>query len=337
MASSTTMPMASTSPNSEMLFRLKPNGRHDGEGADDGHGHGDQRDEGRPPVLQEDQHDHGHQAHRLQQRLHDVDDRLADERRGVVGDLVVDAVREARLQLLHLGPDPVGHVQRVGAGELKDGQADGRVAVEGAGQVVVLGAQFDAGHVAEADDASGWPAAGGQRAAGHVAPLNRRCRCRCACRPHWSRGRCRCCASLVVARRAVQRCVPPLAAGACRHRPSCLAAAGACPPPSQHVVLPPDVLPLLVSAAGLVPLLVSTLGVPLLVSVPGSSRAVPSDWSWHAGPDVPMLARLLRAGRAGDCRVVSRWIAGMPALAGWARRLPLADLDDDVAELLRSS
>ena len=34
--------------------------------------------------------------------LHHVGDRLADERRGVVGDLVVDAVGEARLQLLHL-------------------------------------------------------------------------------------------------------------------------------------------------------------------------------------------------------------------------------------------
>ena len=34
---------------------------HHREGADDGHGHGDQRDDGRAPVLQEQQHHEGHQ------------------------------------------------------------------------------------------------------------------------------------------------------------------------------------------------------------------------------------------------------------------------------------
>ena len=42
---------------------------HDGEGADDGHRHGDQRDDRRPPVLQEQQHDDGHEDDRLAQRL----------------------------------------------------------------------------------------------------------------------------------------------------------------------------------------------------------------------------------------------------------------------------
>ena len=37
----------------------------------------------------------GHQHHRLEQRPHDVVDRFADERRRVVGDVVVDAVGEA--------------------------------------------------------------------------------------------------------------------------------------------------------------------------------------------------------------------------------------------------
>ena len=70
MASSTTMPIASTRPNSEMLFRLKPERGHDGEGADDGDRHGDQRDQDhRPPVLQEDQHHDRHQDDGLEQRL----------------------------------------------------------------------------------------------------------------------------------------------------------------------------------------------------------------------------------------------------------------------------
>ncbi len=44
------------------------------------------------------------------------------------------------LELLHFGFDPVGDVQGVGAGQLPDGQADGRVHVEGASLVVALSA-----------------------------------------------------------------------------------------------------------------------------------------------------------------------------------------------------
>ena len=61
MASSTTMPMASTSPNSVRLFRLKPSSRHDGEGADQRDRHVDHRQDHGLPVLQEEQHDDGHQ------------------------------------------------------------------------------------------------------------------------------------------------------------------------------------------------------------------------------------------------------------------------------------
>ena len=139
------------------VVQAEAEGGHDGEGADDGDGDGDQRDEGGPPVLQERQDDNGDQHHRLQQGLHHVGDRLADERRGVVGDCVVNPLREVRLELLHLGPDPASDVQRVGAGQLKDGQAHGRVAVEGAAEAVVLRAQFDAAHVAQPHDAGRRP------------------------------------------------------------------------------------------------------------------------------------------------------------------------------------
>ena len=40
---------------------------HHGKRADDGHGHGDQRNDRRPPVLQEHEHDHGHQDHGVAQ------------------------------------------------------------------------------------------------------------------------------------------------------------------------------------------------------------------------------------------------------------------------------
>ena len=55
--------------------------------------HGDQRDDRRPPVLQEHQHDDGDQDDRVAQRLEHLVDRLVDERRGVVDDGVVDARR----------------------------------------------------------------------------------------------------------------------------------------------------------------------------------------------------------------------------------------------------
>ena len=76
------------------VVQAEADGRHDGEGADDGDRHGDQRDQRRPPVLQEHQHDDGDQDDRVDERLEDLVDRLADERRRVVGDLVVDVLRE---------------------------------------------------------------------------------------------------------------------------------------------------------------------------------------------------------------------------------------------------
>ena len=78
--------------------------RHDGEGADDGHRHGDQRDQRRAPVLQEHQHHDGHQDDGVEQRLEDLVDRLVDERRGVVDDGVVDARREVALAAPSSGP-----------------------------------------------------------------------------------------------------------------------------------------------------------------------------------------------------------------------------------------
>ena len=94
-ASSTTMPIASTSPNSDRLFSEKPEQRHDRERADQRHRHGDHRDDRRPPVLQEHQHDDEDQDERFDQRVIDAGDRFLDEDRRVVDDAVIDALREA--------------------------------------------------------------------------------------------------------------------------------------------------------------------------------------------------------------------------------------------------
>ena len=84
----------------------------------------------RAPVLQEEQHDDRDEEDGLLQCLDDFPDRLAREGRGVVAHVISQVLREARLQLVHLRHDTVGHVERVGVGKLKDGDADAGHAVE---------------------------------------------------------------------------------------------------------------------------------------------------------------------------------------------------------------
>ncbi len=100
------------------------------------------------------QHHEGHQQHGVAERHEDFVDRFVDEGRGVVDDLVVHALGEMRLELLHLGADQAGGLEGVGAGQLVHRQRHRGAAVERAGLVVGLGAEFDAGDVAHADQAA---------------------------------------------------------------------------------------------------------------------------------------------------------------------------------------
>ena len=81
MASSTTMPIASTRPNSDSVLIEKPNAEHHRERADHRHRHRDQRDDRRAPGLQEQDHDQHDQRDRLEQRVDHRLDRLAHELR----------------------------------------------------------------------------------------------------------------------------------------------------------------------------------------------------------------------------------------------------------------
>ena len=77
------------------------------------------------------------------------------EARGVEGNLVVDAGREALRQCGDLGLHGVGDVQRVGAGGEEDADADGGLAVERRLLLVALGAELEAGHIAQTQRAGG--------------------------------------------------------------------------------------------------------------------------------------------------------------------------------------
>ena len=57
-------------------------------------------------------------------------------------------------ELVHGLADLVGDLQRVGAGQLEDGDARARLAVEAAELAVGLGAQLDAADVLDPDDAA---------------------------------------------------------------------------------------------------------------------------------------------------------------------------------------
>ena len=85
MASSTSRPIASTMANMVSVLIVKPRRRQHAEGAQQHHRHRDGRDQRRPEVLQEQEHDQEDQHDRLEQRLHHLLDRQLDERRRVVG------------------------------------------------------------------------------------------------------------------------------------------------------------------------------------------------------------------------------------------------------------
>ena len=127
---------------------------HHGERAHDGHGHGNQGNQGRAPVLQEQQHHQRNQDNGVAQRLDHFLDALPCKGRRVVTNDVGQVVGEILRQLLHFRPDGVAHFQGVGVGQLEDDQPRRPQADAAAAQVLVLGPQNHAAHVADANDAA---------------------------------------------------------------------------------------------------------------------------------------------------------------------------------------
>ena len=71
---------------------------------------------------------------------------------GIVDDLVGHALGHVLRQLSHGGADLVGDLERVGAGRLEDGDGDGGLVVEQRAEGIFAGAELDAGDVAQARD-----------------------------------------------------------------------------------------------------------------------------------------------------------------------------------------
>jgi hypothetical protein len=125
-------------------------GDEHGEGADEGNGNRHQRDDGRAPVLEKDDHHQHHEHHGLQHRALYLDDRLLDELGRVVADLALEAGGEACAQRVERGLDRPGGGDRVRAGALRQDDGDGRAPVVEAVGVVVAAAELDVRDVLDA-------------------------------------------------------------------------------------------------------------------------------------------------------------------------------------------
>ena len=127
--------------------------QHHGERADQRYRHGDQRDQGGAEVAEEQEDDDDDEDERLEQRVHDLLDAFLDEGRGVVGDLVVDALRERR-------PSAVRASCRMSSalsialppGDLVDADHRGRSAVQPAAGFGASRRKLDARDVAHAHE-----------------------------------------------------------------------------------------------------------------------------------------------------------------------------------------
>ena len=73
--------------------------RENGERANQRHRNRQQRDQRRPPALQEDEDHQHHQRQRFPERLADLTDSLGDRLGGVDGDLVIQVRRETALSI----------------------------------------------------------------------------------------------------------------------------------------------------------------------------------------------------------------------------------------------
>ena len=134
------------------VIERKPEGRHGGKRSNQGDRHRDQRDDRRPPGLQEEQDDQDHKRDGLEESVHDRVDGFLDEAGRVVVNPVVHAVRETGFQFLHEFPDAFCGLKRFASGLLVDRESDGRPPVQRAVDVVGLCAEFRAADIPEADD-----------------------------------------------------------------------------------------------------------------------------------------------------------------------------------------
>src|SRR5215216_468307 len=129
--------------------------REENEGAQERNGNGEQWNDGRPNILQEDKDDDYHQYQRLDKRVQDRLDRGLDCGRCVIDDLVVHVWRKERLGMLHRFIDRFRSLQLISARQEIDRHCTAGFTVEPAERVVILRTELGSSHVLDPDNGSG--------------------------------------------------------------------------------------------------------------------------------------------------------------------------------------
>ena len=106
----------------------------------------------RPPVAEKNEDDQDDQQDRRANRDNHVADGFADRVRGIEGDLVCHAGRKTFGKTVQFGDALSMHVEGVGGGELRDGDAHRVVSVVVEVGAVILGAEFGVTDIPEANE-----------------------------------------------------------------------------------------------------------------------------------------------------------------------------------------
>src|SRR5580700_11346714 len=111
-------------------------------------------DDGSPPVAKKNEDDQDDEQDRGAHRKNDIPDGFADGVGGIEGYLILHSGREVFGKAIEFGYALLVDVERVGGGELSDGDADGvaSVVVEVGG--VVFSAEFGVADIFEADQSA---------------------------------------------------------------------------------------------------------------------------------------------------------------------------------------
>ena len=120
----------------------KAQGRKQSERSNNRNRNREQRNQSRPPVLQEDKNDYNDQPDRFQQSQQDFVNSGVDENSRVIGNDVIHSGRKIFLGLPHELADPVHGCHSIGAGRKIHDEVAGGDAVDAAEAAVVLGSQL---------------------------------------------------------------------------------------------------------------------------------------------------------------------------------------------------
>src|SRR5215213_5870529 len=129
--------------------------REEDEGADERNGNGEQWNDRRPNILQEDKDDDYHQYQCFDKRVQDRLDRGLDGGRCVIDDLVVHVRWKERLGVVHCFIDRFRSLELISAWQEIDRHCTAGFTVEPAERVVILRTKLGSSHVLDPDNGSG--------------------------------------------------------------------------------------------------------------------------------------------------------------------------------------